>query len=351
MHRRRQLAAVGRERPLAEDVARLPHEHGEQERVGCVGVGGGGEDRGPLAGVAERVESHVVGREDVLELLGGQGRQARVARDDDRLEGLARGGLERPVAPERVVGVGRRWVAPGDPAHGLPRPSHGAAVAAGGAGRGDAAAPGLELAEEHVERAHERLVLVAGLRERQQRHEAGQRPVLGRAVVGEVADERAVEQALRVLPEGVVGRLPLGRGVHDEALDELEHVLLRADVGERVVAHGEREVDGVEGAHVVAVGGEHRAEPADGRSLGVGHEVARVHLHEVGLDVGAGLARARAAYHHDVAVALPARVVVVARHGEADVLGEQDVVVGARLVGEAPQLPGRGPAGAAVLLA
>lgn len=85
MHRRRQLAPVLGERPLAQDVSRLPHEHGEQERVGGVGVRGGGEDRGPLPGVAERVEAHVVGGEDGLELLGGERRQARVARDDDRL--------------------------------------------------------------------------------------------------------------------------------------------------------------------------------------------------------------------------------------------------------------------------
>lgn len=99
------------------------------------------------------------------------------------------------------------------------------------------------------------------------------------------------------------------------------------------------------------MGGEHPPEPADGRPLGVGHEVARVHLHEVGLDVGAGLARAGPAYHDDIAVALPSRVVVVARHCEPDALREQDVVVGARLVGEAPQLPGRGPSRASVLLA
>ena len=202
------------------------------------------------------------------ELLRGERQEARVARYDDRLEGLARCRLERLVAPERVVGVGRGGLALADPAHGPAAASHRVAVSRLASGDRDAAAPRLELPEEHVERAHERLVLVAGLREREQRHEARQRPILGRAVVGEVPDERAVEQALGVLPEGVVGGLPLGRGVDDEALDELEDVLLRAGVGERVVAHGEREVDGVEGAHVVAVGQEHPSQLPDRGALG-----------------------------------------------------------------------------------
>ena len=60
--------------------------------------------------------------------------------------------------------------------------------------------------------------------------------------------------------------------------------------------------------------------------LGVGHEAARVHLHDVGLDVAARLARARAADDEHVAVAVVFPRMPRARHRHAVVLGEDDVV-------------------------
>ena len=61
----------------------------------------------------------------------------------------------------------------------------------------------------------------------------------------EVADEGDVEQALRLLPERVVGMLLVTSGVVYEALYEFEDVGLVAEVGEGVVVRRMGEIYGV----------------------------------------------------------------------------------------------------------
>ena len=218
-------------------------------------------------------------------------------------------------------------------------------------GRLDVAHARLDLLEEQVERASVVLVGFLRLGQREQRHQPRERAVLLRAVVDEVADERHVEKPLGVLPEGVSRVFLVARGVVDEAGDELKDVRLVLDVGDGVVVEGLGEINGVEREHLVARGIEHVPEVRKRLSFGVGHEVVGRHLHDVGLEEAARLARAGTSHDEHVAVALVAAVVVWAAHGHAEALGEDDVAVGVGKVHEPATLAHGAPAGAPVLLA
>ena len=70
---------------------------------------------------------------------------------------------------------------------------------------------------------------------------------------------------------------------------------------------------------------EHPARGADEGALGVGHQVARVHLHQQRQHVAAGLARAGSADDADVSVAIGLQVELCPGDGDSYVLGEGDV--------------------------
>ena len=109
--RRGQLAAVVREGLPAELVDGLPHEDGEQERERLVGVREDAEDGDLRAGVAQRVDVHLVVAEQVADARRGDGRETDVARDDDGFQGLARSDLEVLVVHEGEVLVRREAAA------------------------------------------------------------------------------------------------------------------------------------------------------------------------------------------------------------------------------------------------
>ena len=68
----------------------------------------------------------------------------------------------------------------------------------------------------------------------------------------DVPDEGGVEQRFRLHPEIVTG-LALALGVGDQRRDQLQNVLFRVDVGERVVVHGLLEVQGIENLDLIPV--------------------------------------------------------------------------------------------------
>ena len=145
--------------------------------------------------------------------------------------------------------------------------------------------------EQQVERRLEVLVVLARLRHGEQRQQARQVVVLRWEPVAQEGDEGGVEHLLRVLPERVA-RLAVAVGVHDVAVDEREDVGIGLHVPERVVVHRLIEVDGVEGLDLVAVVSEEEPRVLEERALGVGDEVARVELADVGGHVVEGLSRA-----------------------------------------------------------
>ena len=354
-YRHGKRAPVFDEGALAEDAHRLPEHDREQERVERGGVGHDGEHRPSPFGVAEPVELHLVAADELAHLGYGERLHARVAGDQDRLQGLSRRVLEHLVVEEGEVRVNGNGLGDLDPPAGAcrvvggpPRRVEALAVAAE---LRDAAHPGLHLLEKQVERAAVRLVRLLRLREREQGDHPRQRAVLGRAAVHQVPDERHVEEPLGVLPEGVSCVLAVPGRVLYEAGHELEDVRLVADVRQGVVVEGLGEVDRVERQYPVSRGFEHVPHPGQRLALRVGYEVVRVQLHDVGLEESPRLPGAGAAHHENVPVALEAPVVVGPVHRHPEVLREDDVSVGVLEVHESSALADGAPAGAAVLLA
>ena len=91
--------------------------------------------------------------------------------------------------------------------------------------------------------------------------------------------------------------------------------------------HGFIEIDGVERLHLVAVVREQEPRVLEERALGVGDEIARVELADVRSDIVERLAGAGAAHDQHVQVAVEFGVELGAVQGEAEVLGEDEVVV------------------------
>ena len=342
------------ERLPAQDVRRLPEHDREEERVEGRGVGHDRKHRAPPSAAAQLVQPHLVLADELPHLGYGEGLHARVAGDEDRLEGLARRVLEHLVVEEGEVGVhgdGLGHAHAAVPGFGLERlPPRGVERGVGGAVRPGVPHARLHLLEQQVEGAPVVLVGLLRLGERQQRDHAGERSVLGRAAVHQVADEGDVEKSLGVLPEGIARVVAVAGRVGDEAGDELQDVGLVAHVGDWVVVERLREVDRVERGDLVPGGLEHVPDAGQRLALGVGDEVVRVHLHDVRLEEPAGLARPAAAGDYHVAAALVAPVVVGPAHRHAEALGEDDVLVGVAEVHEAPSLARGAPSGAPVLL-
>ena len=170
--------------------------------------------------------------------------------------------------------------------------------------RGDEALARLQLVEQQVERAHVGFVSLSSLGQREQREHAREAPVLRRAMVDQVCDERRVQEPLCVLPERVACMLGVSGRVCDEAFHDGEHVHVRAHVGQGVVMARGLHLDQVEVADPVSGRLEHPARRADQRALWVGDQVARVHLHQQRQDVAPSLSRAGRSDHADVAVAV-----------------------------------------------
>ena len=91
--------------------------------------------------------------------------------------------------------------------------------------------------------------------------------------------------------------------------------------------HGLGEVNRVERPHLVPVVREEEPRLLEEGALGVSDEVAGVELHDVRGHVVPRLARAGAAHHEDVEVAVQLRVELRAVQRQPEVLGEDEVVV------------------------
>ena len=105
-----------------------------------------------------------------------------------------------------------------------------------------------------------------------------------------ISDESCVVELFRLYPKIFAGLIAVSLRVDDDRIDQLEDVLLAADVAERVVVHGFPEVDGVQRLDDVAALFKHFAAFHQYRTLRVSHNIATVHLHQVWLDKKARLA-------------------------------------------------------------
>ena len=88
----------------------------------------------------------------------------------------------------------------------------------------------LDLEEHQVKCGLEVLIVLTRFRKGEEREKRGHVVVLCREPVTEKRDERRVEHLLRVLPERVTARFPLGVRVHNEAVHEGEDIGIRLHV-------------------------------------------------------------------------------------------------------------------------
>jgi len=101
--------------------------------------------------------------------------------------------------------------------------------------------------------------------------------------VPDVADEGCVVELFCLYPKIFAGLIAISLRVDDDGIDQLENVLLTADIAERVVVHGFPEIDGVQRLDNVAALFKHFAALHQHRPLRVSHNIAAVHLHQVWL--------------------------------------------------------------------
>ena len=102
-------------------------------------------------------------------------------------------------------------------------------------------------------------------------------------LVPDVADESCVVELFRLDPEIFAGLIAVSLRVDDDRIDQLEDVLLTADVAKRVVVHGFSEIDGVQRLDDIAALFEHLAALYQHRTLWVSDHIGTVHLHQVRL--------------------------------------------------------------------
>ena len=111
-----------------------------------------------------------------------------------------------------------------------------------------------------------------------------------RCLVPDVTDEGCIVQLLRLDPKIFAGLIAISLRVDDDRIDQLEDVLLAADVRERVVVHGFPEVDGVQRLDDVAALFKHLAAFHQHRPFRISDHIRAVHLHQVWLHEKARLA-------------------------------------------------------------
>ena len=149
---------------------------------------------------------------------------------------------------------------------------------------------GFQLIEHDIHGVLECLIVLSGFRGIDHFEQGSKVFLVVGCLVPDVADESCVVELFRLDPEIFAGLIAVSLRVDDDRIDQLEDVLLAADVAERVVVHGFPEIDGVQRLDDVAALFKHFAALHQHRTLRVSHNVATVHLHQVRFDEKARLA-------------------------------------------------------------
>ena len=130
----------------------------------------------------------------------------------------------------------------------------------------------------------------------------------------------------RTCPKIFTALAVLALGVLHNAVDQLQNVVLAVDIAEWVVLHGLFEVNRIEYFYLIPAALKHFPTFQNDRAFWVSHDIAGVHLHEVGLDVEAGLAGAGTADHQHIFVDIVLGD-FVSPHHDALCLRQENVLV------------------------
>jgi len=149
---------------------------------------------------------------------------------------------------------------------------------------------GFQFIEHDIHGIFEGLIVLSGFRGIDHFEQGSKVFLVIGCLIPDVADESCVVELFRLDPEIFAGLIAVSLRVDDDRIDQLEDVLLAANVAERVVVHGFPEIDGVQRLDDVAALFKHLAALHQHRTLRVSHNVAAVHLHQVRFDEKARLA-------------------------------------------------------------
>ena len=105
---------------------------------------------------------------------------------------------------------------------------------------------GFQLVEHDIHRVLEGLIVLSGFRGIDHFEQGSKVFLVIGCLIPDVADESCVVELFRLDPEIFAGLIAVSLRVDDDRIDQLEDVLLAADVAERVVVHGFSEIDGVQ---------------------------------------------------------------------------------------------------------
>ena len=149
---------------------------------------------------------------------------------------------------------------------------------------------GFQLVEHDIHRVLEGLIVLSGFRGIDHFEQGSKVFLVIGCLIPDVADESCVVELFRLHPKIFAGLIAISLRIDDDRIDQLEDVLLAADVREWVVVHGFLEIDGVQRLDDVAALFKHFAALHQHRTLRVSHNVAAVHLHQIWLHEKARLA-------------------------------------------------------------
>ena len=142
---------------------------------------------------------------------------------------------------------------------------------------------GFQFIEHDIHGVLEGLIVLSGFRGIDHFEQSSKVFLVVGCLVPDVADESCVVELFRLDPEIFAGLIAVSLRIDDDRIDQLEDVLLAADVREWVVVHGFPEIDGVQRLDDIAALFEHLAALHQYRTLRVSHNIAAVHLHQVRL--------------------------------------------------------------------
>ena len=109
-----------------------------------------------------------------------------------------------------------------------------------------------QLLERDIHGIFKGLVILAHFHRIDQLDKRGEVLLFFGGFVMDVADQGTIQKGLCLYPEVVTG-FAVPFGITYQGVDQLQNVLFRVDVGERVVVHGLLEVQGIENLDLIPV--------------------------------------------------------------------------------------------------
>ena len=182
-----------------------------------------------------------------------------------------------------------------------------------------------ERVKEEIDRVFEIVVVLAHFHRVNHCHQRVKVLFVRWCFVKDVAHQCAIQQRFGVSPKWVAAFLP-AVGIGNQNICQLQDILFRMNVMERVIVERLFEVDGVEESNLILFLFQQVSALDEQTAFGVCYDIAGMALHEIGLQKVAGFAAARSADDQDVFVPRRPGVFGAAVHGQPFRLCQQDVV-------------------------